>query len=94
MRHPPSVTALGEVVEAVLRACEEDLLGSSIETLWTTPESVRSLLDTGEDVVAYEILCDNLYEDDIEIPPTVLLRLRDAVEQVGADTRRLALWMG
>lgn len=59
--------ALGRGVSAVLRLSEQALLASSIEPVSRSPETVRSLLDAGEPVVAYEILCDNLYEDDIAV---------------------------
>jgi hypothetical protein len=84
------VTELGGAVEAVVRACEEELWASSIEPVSRTPESVRSLLDAGEDVVAYEILCDNLYEDDIPVPRPLLLALSGAVSRAGVDPGRLA----
>lgn len=90
LRHPVPVTDLGDAVEAVLRACEEELRDSSIEPVSRTPESVRSLLDAGEDVVAYEILCDNLYEDDIQVPRPLLLHLSDAAGRAGVDPGRLA----
>ena len=35
-----------------------------MEAVNRTPETVGSLLIAGEDVVAYETLCDNLCQDD------------------------------
>jgi len=76
---------LANAIEAVLRASESDLRASSIEPVSRTPETVRSLLDAGEEGVAYEILCDNLYEDDIAVPRPLLLDLRDCAQRVGAN---------
>lgn len=84
------MTDLGDAVDAVVRACEAELRASSIAPVSRTPESVRSLLDAGEDVVAYEILCDNLYEDDVQVPRPVLVALSDAVDRAGVDPGRLA----
>lgn len=82
--------ALALAVEAVLLASEQDLLTSSIEPVSRTPETVRSLLNAGEPEVAYEILCDNLYEDDISVARHLLLQLREVAIGLGADSKRLA----
>ncbi len=58
-------TTLADTVEQVLRATESVLAGSPDEPISSTPSSVRDLLAAGEDVVAYEILCENLYEIDV-----------------------------
>ena len=88
------VSDLGNAVESVLRACEGDLRASSIEPVSRTPETVQSLLDAGEDEVAFEILCDNLYEDDIEVPRSLLLAMSEAAERVGASPGRIAPLLG
>lgn len=94
MRHPLRVTELAVAIDAVLRECESELRGSSIETVSSTPETVQSLLDAGEDVVAYEILCDNLQEDGVEVPRAGLLDLRDEAQRVGASSRRIQPLLG
>ena len=88
------MTDLGDAAEAVVRACEAELRASSIEPVRRTPESVRSFLDAGEDVVAYEILCDNLYEGDVQVPRRLLLALSDTVDRAGVDPGRLARLFG
>lgn len=81
---------LTAAVASVLHATHQDLADSSIETVSRTPETVQSLLDAGESGVAYEILCDNLYEDDIPAPRDLLLRLRQEVSVAGLDASRVA----
>lgn len=54
------VTTLRDTVEQVLRATEGVLVDSPYEPISSTPSSVRDLLAAGEEVVAYEIVCDNL----------------------------------
>jgi hypothetical protein len=83
------VTRLAEAVTAVLDAASGNLAASAHEPVARTPETVASLLHAGEDVVAYEVLCDNLYEDDITVPRALLVTLRDAVKQVSADPARV-----
>ena len=83
--------ALTAAVAALLRATQEDLVNSSIEPVSRTPESVRSLLDAGESGVAYEILCDNLYEDDIPVPRELLVRLHAEVTAAGLDAERVVV---
>ena len=79
-----SVSELSDAIEAVLRACDAQLRAPAIETVNRTPENVRALLGAGEDGVAFEILCENLYEDDIEVPRSLLLDLNEAAQRVGA----------
>jgi hypothetical protein len=79
------VTTLARAVENVLRATEAVLTESPHEQISSTPSSVRELLADGEDVEAYETLCENLYEIGA-LPPAELGRaLRRAVVEVGAD---------
>ena len=52
---------------------------------------MRQLLAAGEDVAAYEILCDNLYEIDARPPTDLGLELRRAVVEAGADPSRADL---
>lgn len=85
---------LADAVDAVLRACEDELTASSVEPVSRTPETVRSLLRAGEDVIAYEVLCDNLYEDDVRVHRPLLLGLADAAKQAGVDPGRLAPLLG
>jgi hypothetical protein len=81
--------ALTAAVAAVLEATHEDLANSSIEPVSRTPESVRSLLDAGEPGVAYETLCDNLYEDHIPAPRELLVQLQREVGAAGMDAGRV-----
>jgi hypothetical protein len=74
----------------VLHATRQVLATSSIEAVSRTPETVQSLLDAGESGVAYETLCDNLYEDDIPVPRELLLRLHKEVSVAGLDAGRVA----
>jgi hypothetical protein len=55
---------------------------------------VRVLLAAGEDVVAYETLCDNLYEIGVRPPADLGLELRQAVLGAGADPSRADLLLG
>lgn len=95
MEHPKGDTrgqdhdGLGAAIARILDSTEASLIASEIPAVARTPESVRALLAAGEDVVAYEILCDNLYEADIAAPGRLLTDLRHAVQQSGADPRRL-----
>ena len=82
---------LTAAVAAVLLATQQDLMNSPIEPVSQTPETVRSLLNAGEPAVAYEILCDNLYEDDISVPRHLLQQLQQAVGDVGVDPSRVAM---
>jgi hypothetical protein len=88
------VANLGDIVEQVLRATENVLAGSADEPISSTPSSVRDLLAAGEDVLAYEVLCDNLYEIDVRPPFDLGRELRQAVLDVGADPRRADLLLG
>ena len=85
------MTELGVQVEAVLRATQDALRASAIETVARTPEEVTVLLRAGEDVVAYETICSNLYEDDIAAPSASLLQLREAAQRAGADVKWIQL---
>jgi hypothetical protein len=85
---------LADAISAVVRACDAQLRASTIEPVSRTPETVQSLLDAGEDGVAFEILCDNLHEDDIEVPRALLLDLGDAAQRVGSGTRRIEPLLG
>ena len=88
------VSDLGDSSRAVLHACEVQLRASTIEPVSRTPKTVRSLLDAGEDVGAFEILCGNLPEDDIEVPRCLLLDLSDATQRVGASPGRIEPLLG
>ena len=80
-----AVTTLARAVESVLRATEHVLTESPHDQISSTPSSVRELLAAGEDVEAYETLCENLYELG-SLPPAELGRaLRRAVVEAGAD---------
>ena len=82
------MTTLGDTVEQVLRATEDVLAESPYEPISSTARSVRDLLAAGEDVVAYEILCDNLYEIDARPPADLVLELRRAVVEAGGHPVR------
>lgn len=79
------MTTLGDTVEQVLRATEALLAASTDEPIASTPSSVRVLLGAGEDVVAYETLCVNLYEIDVHPPVDLVRQLRQAVVNAGAN---------
>ena len=85
------MTTLAETVKKVLRATEGHLAESPDEPISSTPSSVRGLLAAGEDVVAYEILCDNLYEIDARPHADLGRDLRQAVVDAGADPSRAVL---
>jgi hypothetical protein len=89
-----AMTTLGDIVEQVLRATEGALAESPDAPMSSTPSSVRDLLAAGEDVVAYEILCDNLYEIDARPPVDLVQELRQAVVDAGADPARADLLLG
>lgn len=88
------MSELADAIEAVLRACEGPLRASTIEPVSQTPDTVRSLLNAGETVLAFEILCDNLYEDDIEAPGFLLLDLSGAAARAGASLGRIEPLLG
>ena len=90
----PSVSELADAIAAVLRAWEGPLRASSIQPVSRTPETVQSLLDAGEAVVAFEILCDNVYESDVEVPSSLLLDLSGAAARAGADPGRIGPLLG
>ncbi|MGY2703338.1 hypothetical protein [Nocardioides sp. HB32] len=85
------MTTLGDSVEQVLRATEGVLAESPDQPTSSTASSVRDLLAAGEDVVAYEVLCDNLYEVDVRPPVDLGRELRQAVVDAGADPARADL---
>ena len=89
-----SMTALGDVVEQVLRATEDALAELPDKPISSTPSSVRELLAAGEDVVAYETLCDNLHEIDTRPPADLCGGLRQAATDAGADPSRAQLPLG
>jgi hypothetical protein len=86
-----AVTTIAEAVESVLQVTESALTRSPHDPISSTPSSVRVLLAAGEDVVAYEILCDNLYEVDVRPPADLARDLRRAVVEAGADPSRADL---
>jgi hypothetical protein len=88
------MSTLADTVEQVLQATEDVLTASSDEPLSSTPLSVRVLLAAGEDVVAYEVLCDNLYEIDARPRVDLGRELRQAVVTAGADPSRADLLLG
>ncbi len=88
------MSTLGNNVERVLRATEGVLTESEHEPISSTPSSVRDLLVAGEDVVAYETLCDNLYEIDARPPVDLGRELRQAALDVGADPSRADRLLG
>jgi hypothetical protein len=79
------MTTLGDAVEQVLRATEGALAESPDEPTSSTPSSVKVLLAAGEDVVAYETLCQNLHEIDARPPSGLGRELRQAAVDAGAD---------
>jgi hypothetical protein len=83
--HDRAMDGLTTAVAAVLQATAGDLANSSIEPVSRTPESVQSLLDAGEPGVAYEILCDNLFEDHISAPRHLLVQLQREAVIAGVD---------
>jgi hypothetical protein len=85
------VTAIAEAVESVLQATERALTESPDAPISSTPSSVRDLLSAGEDVVAYEVLCDNLYEIEVRPPADLGRKLRRAVIEAGAEPSRVDL---
>jgi hypothetical protein len=87
--HDAGIDAPGLAVHAVPRVSEQDSTASSIETVSRTPNSCGRCW-MGQPVVVYEVLCDNLHEDDIAVPRTLFLQLRDAASRSGADPERLA----
>lgn len=89
--HDRAMDGLTAAVAAVLQATADDLANSSIEPVSRTSESVQSLLDAGEPGVAYEILCDNLYEDDIPAPRQLLVQLQREAVVAGMDGGRAAV---
>lgn len=88
-RQDEFVTTLADTVAALLLATKSRLQESQLETVRRTPDEVGSLLRAGEDVMAYESLCDNLYEDDIVAPAQLLHALRTAAREAGADLARI-----
>lgn len=60
-------------------------LCSGIEAVARTPEQVATLLAAGEDVVACETLCENLYEADTVVARGLLSSLRATALRSGAD---------
>ena len=88
------MTALADAVAALLVATEATLRESHLEPVSRTPDTVAELLRAGEDVVAYETLRDNLYEDDVDAPVHLLHAVRSAAREAGADVTRIAplLW--
>jgi hypothetical protein len=85
------VSGIAEAIESVLQVTEGALSRSPHDPIASTPFSVRDLLAAGEDVVAYEILCDNLYEIDVRPPADLARELRRAVVEAGADPSRADL---
>lgn len=79
------MSELSDAVEAVLRAAKGRLRDSDVPPVARTPEEVATLLAAGEDVVAYETLAENLYEDDIVVSRELLSSLRTAAQRAGAD---------
>lgn len=79
------MTTIAEAVESLLRATEHALSESPDDPISSTPWSVRVLLAAGEDVLAYETLCENLYEIDARPPADLGHELRTAVVEAGAD---------
>ena len=84
------MTTIAEAVANVLRATEHALTIAD-DPISSTPSSVRELLAAGEDVVAYEILCENLFEIDTRPPVDLGRELRQAVVDAGADPSRADL---
>ena len=83
--HDGVVSTLARAVESVLRATEHALLEAPHESISSTPSSVRQLIAEGDEVVAYETLCENLYEIDVRPPAELGRALRRAVVEAGAD---------
>ena len=79
------MSELSDAATAVLHSAEAQLAVSAIESVSRTPASVTTLLNAGEDVVAFETLCENLYEGDIAVARELLSQLRDAAQRAGAD---------
>lgn len=88
------MSALADTVEQVLRATEAVLPASHDEPISKTPSSVRVLLAARRDVVAYEILCDNLYEIDAHPARDLGRELRRAAVKAGADPSLADLLLG
>ena len=48
-------------------------------------ETVEELLNVGEPGVALEILCTQIYEHDIQVPPRIILGIAKIGEMIGLD---------
>lgn len=48
-------------------------------------ESLRELVHAGEDVIALEVLCDNLYESGSRLPPALFSRFIATCKANGVD---------
>lgn len=88
------MSTLGDTVEAALRATEAVLAASRDQPIASTPSSVRVLLAAGEDVVAYEVLCENLYEIGARPAAHLCVEMRRAVVAAGADPSHADLLLG
>lgn len=65
---------------------KEEVLAQSVDApISMTPDSVRVFLAAGEEVLAYETLCQNLYEIDARLPVGLAEQLRRAAVAAGAD---------
>lgn len=82
------MTRLADAVRALLAATEGLLESSEHEPIATTPTTVSGLLRAGEEGVAYEILCDNLYEIDARPDRRLVEEVREAAKAVGLDPGR------
>jgi hypothetical protein len=87
--HDEGMTELRQAVEAVLAGGAPQLQALDIESVARTFDSVSSLLSAGESVVGLEILCDNLYEDEISVPRGMPLNLLAAAQRMDLDTKRI-----
>jgi hypothetical protein len=88
------MSTLADTVEHVLQATEDVWASSPHEPISSTPASVRELLAAGEDVVAYETLCTNLYEIDARPPRDLGRELRQAALDAGEDPSLADLLLG
>jgi hypothetical protein len=77
-----------ELLYALLSHARRLELAQGLDVLWDTLAECQSLADAGEEGVAFEILCDNLYEHDVRVTAGFLREVRALGERYGIEPTR------
>ena len=74
------------MIEERLRQLASELSASSFDPKYA--EDLLELVNHGEPTIGMEILLDNLFDDEVDLPPTMIVEILELGRLVRADPER------